>query len=42
MINETNTELSVELPDARQQRIARWSRWDDDGDSIYDLLGTSL
>ncbi|NHC38309.1 CTB family bacteriocin [Scytonema millei] len=43
MINETNTELFVELSDEQQQLVAGGSYWGGYGDnSIYDALGTSL
>ncbi|PSB41477.1 hypothetical protein C7B80_30595 [Cyanosarcina cf. burmensis CCALA 770] len=43
MINETNTELFVELSDEQQQLVAGGYSWDSYGDnSIYDALGTSL
>ena len=42
MINETNTELFVELSDEQQQLVAGGYSSGGGGNSIYDLLGTSL
>ncbi|AFY90290.1 MAG: hypothetical protein CLLPBCKN_005872 [Chroococcidiopsis cubana SAG 39.79] len=44
MINETNTELFVELSDEQQQLVAGGYSYPGggDGQSIYDILNTSL